>query len=708
MITLLGLFLSECFCLADENNLFAYDNSYLKGRYIYIIDSLGSNSNSAKLVKARTLAALGEYQDAFDILNTLGSNTIEAAVIYYRFGEYAKARQLADRFAAKSGISGEIANYILILTSTELDSSLIANANLLAKSKIRLFRSTAFLKLADYYYNCGLFDSASVNLQKINLSYLSPLQQPDYYFLQGRLFYHTGDYNKALNHFKDLFSSNYIFDRAGQVTNFAIDSLSERLDAAQKLVLVDVLRRRLYYDEALALLDSIEKSDSTLLITAWCYFGNKQYSEGSKLFNNLRGSTDSAIALEATYAKAACDYRLGNRLGGVDKLLAFVEKNPNHPLAPKALFTAGDFYQQSDLPKSASLFKKLADNYPDSRFYSRAIFLQGKSYLAQGLPDRARELFAGYKLTDDFADMFDFWHFKIFPADSSRLHRIIERDNLSFYNFRARQALGIDKPDSLTDFADFIKRFFDRAEQFLNWKVPKAPFDNIQVAYTDSLFKYGLEYEAGRHLLAIRSGKRNLYQDLAVLRKAYYLNLDWAFFSILKDFKASLQSRGFPFSQDTWERLNYPVLFENIIKYHSRNNIDPYLALAVIKRESRFDPLAVSNVGAMGLMQLMMPTAVQMGATKKMPTELLFEPGYNIKLGCKYLHWLEAKLSRKEIVAAAYNAGPAAAKKWKRLANGDVEAYIEEIGYDQSRNYARWVVGDFSWYKSLWPDHFGN
>ena len=722
-----GLFSGGRVCLAQENNLFAYDSLYVSGDYSFILDSLKTSSDEIRLLKARTLAHLGEYQDAFRILGTLDSEAVEAAAYYGRYGNYDRAVGIAGQFARDSGFVGDIANYILAAHLNEADPRFINAALNLTHSPIELFKSVSALRLADYYYNNGVFDSAITALDAVDQLSLPPLYLADYHFLYCRIYTHQGNYNLALDNFENVLADNYMFDKTDKITSFALDSLFERLNYAQRVRMIAIFKRKGYYAEALGLFGFVDKiktavepdsspgspeideSDSLPMIKAWCYFGNRQYIQAADIFDSLADSPDSDLSSEAIYARAVCDYRRGLRLKGVEKLIEFADNYPNHSLAPRALFTAGDFYQRSNLAKAAALFKKLTDNYHHSRFYSRAMFLLARVYLEQGHYIQAKELFDSYPANDDFADLFDFWKYKIAQDDSSSLRRILDRRYASFYNIRARQELGLAAQDSVAAFDDFIAEFYGQAEDFLKWKVAKAPVDTTEIAYADSLFKYGLEYEAGFYLANIHNSEKNLYQDLAVLRKAYDLNLDWAFFKVLNDFKASLQRRGFSFSYESWQRLSYPVLFEDIVNYHAREaGIDPALAMSVIRRESRFNPLAVSNVGALGLMQLMIPTAAQMAGTRDLRAEMLFEPGYNVKLGCRYLHWLEVRLNKKEIVVAAYNAGPSAAKRWKRLAGNDIETYIEAIGYDQSRNYARWVIGDFYWYGNLWPTQFGN
>jgi soluble lytic murein transglycosylase len=116
-----------------------------------------------------------------------------------------------------------------------------------------------------------------------------------------------------------------------------------------------------------------------------------------------------------------------------------------------------------------------------------------------------------------------------------------------------------------------------------------------------------------------------------------------------------------------------------IVRESRRNGLDPALVAAVIQVESRFDPLAVSPVGAMGLMQLMPPTARWLLEKREGPAQIrpaqLFNPILNVELGTGYLAQLMSRfdgdLTRALI---AYNAGPGVAHKlqrgsrsWRRL-----------------------------------------
>ncbi|MDR2018190.1 MAG: lytic transglycosylase domain-containing protein [Syntrophobacterales bacterium] len=94
-------------------------------------------------------------------------------------------------------------------------------------------------------------------------------------------------------------------------------------------------------------------------------------------------------------------------------------------------------------------------------------------------------------------------------------------------------------------------------------------------------------------------------------------------------------------------------LYDSLIARHSETHgVDPSLVKAVVKAESNFNPNAISQKGAQGLMQLMPNTA------KLMKVGNPFDPDENIKGGARYLRYLEDTFGDLELTLAAYNAGP--------------------------------------------------
>lgn len=102
---------------------------------------------------------------------------------------------------------------------------------------------------------------------------------------------------------------------------------------------------------------------------------------------------------------------------------------------------------------------------------------------------------------------------------------------------------------------------------------------------------------------------------------------------------------------------------------------DPYFLAAVMYVESGGKVDAVSSVDALGLYQLMLPTAKERARLLGMPEptreSLLTDAAANIRLGASYLKWLEIYCDGDlERMLVTYNAGPGRVKKWTDEAGG--------------------------------------
>ena len=106
-----------------------------------------------------------------------------------------------------------------------------------------------------------------------------------------------------------------------------------------------------------------------------------------------------------------------------------------------------------------------------------------------------------------------------------------------------------------------------------------------------------------------------------------------------------------------------------------RYSLDPELIRAIIKVESSFNPFAVSEKGAMGLMQLMPGTAEEMHVREP------FEASDNIMGGSRYLRkMLNLFEGDLRLGLAAYNAGPNKVLKNRRIPKiPETEQYVEKV-----------------------------
>ncbi len=120
-----------------------------------------------------------------------------------------------------------------------------------------------------------------------------------------------------------------------------------------------------------------------------------------------------------------------------------------------------------------------------------------------------------------------------------------------------------------------------------------------------------------------------------------------------------------------------------IFRAGEKQGVDPRFIHAVIKQESRYDPKAVSHVGAQGLMQMMPATAKRFGLTDP------FDAAANVEAGTRYLKWLLNRFDGDVSLAlAGYNAGEGAVDKYKGVPPyGETQNYVKRIVSTYGKTY---------------------
>jgi len=125
-------------------------------------------------------------------------------------------------------------------------------------------------------------------------------------------------------------------------------------------------------------------------------------------------------------------------------------------------------------------------------------------------------------------------------------------------------------------------------------------------------------------------------------------------------------------------------------------DIDPWLLMAVSRRESAFNPHARSHAGATGLMQLLPTTARQVARQhgKRSPDAAdLINIDTNMKLGALYLSGLLERYQGNRVLAlAAYNAGPHRVDRWLGDYQAPYDVFIESIPFYETREYVQAVL----------------
>ncbi len=154
-----------------------------------------------------------------------------------------------------------------------------------------------------------------------------------------------------------------------------------------------------------------------------------------------------------------------------------------------------------------------------------------------------------------------------------------------------------------------------------------------------------------------------------------------------------------------WECI-YPEPFSEAVESEARKNSLPRgLVYALMRQESGFRPHVVSPAKAVGLMQLIPPTArnVAEELSVEYKPELLRLPAYNIRFGSYYLKKVLDQFSGSVPLAlAAYNAGPSAVGRWLKTGHQlPLDVFVARIPYGETRGYVARVVGNLARYAYL-------
>jgi soluble lytic murein transglycosylase len=155
-----------------------------------------------------------------------------------------------------------------------------------------------------------------------------------------------------------------------------------------------------------------------------------------------------------------------------------------------------------------------------------------------------------------------------------------------------------------------------------------------------------------------------------------------------------------------WEALFPKPYWPDLKRFADANGLDPYLVASLVRQESEFNPGAVSNKNAMGLMQLL--PRVGKGVAKQVKLKhfsppQLFTPAINLQLGTRYFRSMVDQFGGFEYALAAYNAGDDRVKDWQSVGKyRDVQEFVESIPFTETREYVQAIMRNANVYRQLY------
>jgi len=155
-----------------------------------------------------------------------------------------------------------------------------------------------------------------------------------------------------------------------------------------------------------------------------------------------------------------------------------------------------------------------------------------------------------------------------------------------------------------------------------------------------------------------------------------------------------------------WHILFPEPWWDTIQAESAKNNLDPYFVASLIRQESEFDPYAISNKSAYGLMQLLPVVGRQMAREEGMEhfqTFQLLDPQMNIRLGTRYLRQMLDKFGGvQEYALAAYNAGDNRVVDWEAAGPySGMDEFVESIPFTETREYVEAILRNEETYRAI-------
>ena len=413
---------------------------------------------------------------------------------------------------------------------------------------------------------------------------------------------------------------------------------------------------------------------------------------------------------------------------GVARFAQLERLFPHHRLADDARLRSAIALQQNGSgARAEALLDSLADDYPDGDMRSEALFRLALARMtradwdgAKGPLDRALAIAEGPSLPVDHrspsAGRIAYFRARVAamtgdPADaSSRYEALIGRSPLSFYmtqayarlsasdSARARHALeaALDA-DAKSAPAALLTRDHPElhAPGFLRWLAL------LEVGEIDDARR-----EIGR-VLTDGTDTEVAWLTAFLYEQAGFADVAESLVSArVGDVLAHYPAGGW---KSRWE-IAFPRPFGDLVERASAaSKVPSTLTWAIMRQESAFVPDARSASDAYGLMQLIVSTArgVARGTGFVVDPESLKRPDVSITLGAKLLGGLRASYpSNRALAIAAYNGGGGSVARWLAARpNEDFDLWVEEIPFEETRNYLKRVLGNEAAYAFLYaPD----
>ncbi|GEM_PF-5523481 len=435
-------------------------------------------------------------------------------------------------------------------------------------------------------------------------------------------------------------------------------------------------------------------------------FRMKDYSSAARYFVKARKMRKNNCAEEVLYNLGRTYARLDRNNDSIKIFRTLLKKFPNTRFKEDTIYRLGLVYTYMKVTDSAiSAFENYHLAYPSGKYiedvlwklamysYSRGNTTASISYLKE-LYEKGHRLRKAQSL---------YWRAKWDKSNREKyLKELLTHFPLSFYAYVSSRCLSSRMPVMTPE----IRFYAETITGLVN--------DTTTVTESSHIYniKHLLELGLNRY---VASEVKILVESATKKRVMAYLLGGWLNHRKLFYLSQKLIVTYFPdqmllvsFDNPVYldlTRLVFPMAYREIVEqWAEETGLSPEWLWAIMRQESRFNPMAVSVAGAIGLMQIIPPTAGKIA--KKIyyyfDTIDLFNPDVNVMLASYYLKFLFKQFNDPVFVAAAYNAGEDNVDRWRKQINYScIDEWVEEIPFDETRKYVKKVIGNWLTYNFL-------
>ena len=436
------------------------------------------------------------------------------------------------------------------------------------------------------------------------------------------------------------------------------------------------------WEEALSAFSGAPQTSAVRIKTGICLYRLSRFPEALEVFSAI----DSP---KAFYWKGVTLMSMEKEKEAIGVFETLHKLNPDSRWTVKSLLKAARLrHLREEFEEAERLYRLIIEKYPKREEARKSAWNLGWIHYRKKEYEKALEVFS------DRA-----WAYGA------------ERERFLYWYARAAERAG-DKPGALFalgKLADSRKITYYSFLAKLRLKQVPPPLEST-AAYSGNPFgknpaieKFLFFAKSGIYDLALREAELLRPQAKTVVQRIYLASL----YLQAHDYKSSINLADGLGSPEAL-RFSFPKGFEERVRLFSRKYaLDEFLVYSVIREESHFDKEAVSVSDARGLMQLLPSTALETApkaGLSNFQASQLFSPDINLNLGCYYLSWLLSIFEGNFAVSlAGYNGGPTSAKTWyEKNGSLDTDEFVEEIPFEQSRNYVKKILRSYAAYEAVY------